>query len=574
MGTWDCLGRFYREGMWKGFHYYWHVKQQGICLQDAESLCYKWGTTSNGKGLQEQSGSEDTCQSGAAASGSAARAMFITKETCHQSHTADAINAMLNEKYVPHVRYTLQFQESFGCWNNFIVQIPVSLQVALLGMYGAEDWKNKLKRSEQSQQGLCIIDKGERQVIVLGNYMEELQEEMKFDGVSFRAQTKSSLPYYVSYQQKPDSAARKVQKNLGSSNRPFSSYKQSLKMPESPNQTMEFLCRSWSPSASDFLDLFPSSNFLLPESVKDETEEREEEGVGEKLKEEYEKERTEETLKNTAQRNRIIARKGKNYRMDLNHMMEWLKGKSLTSLLRSHREKKKEEMRFQTAKLHAALSLTRLAAAIAGFSTNVSIDIQDTNHFDCGGTGDWNQDKGVVVASAAALMTTVCAEAAESLGAQRSQVACAVNSGLAIQTPTDMITVTATAATCLRGAAALKSRALADSYSPRSQDILKVGAQICIIMPSGQKEYKLVNIYLKYDQLTLSFRKKYLGGALTTSKQYKVINITEEPKAGQGSFLLSLKTDKGIIRLLFEDEKQSTIWKTTISNLLKICNPR
>ncbi|CAK9180278.1 unnamed protein product [Ilex paraguariensis] len=173
--------------------------------------------------------------------------------------------------------------------------------------------------------------------------------------------------------------------------------------------------------------------------------------------------------------------------MDFKHMVGWVKGKPLTSFIRSHKEKRREEVRFHTAKLHAALSLTQLAAAIAGFATNGSTELYNINHTDHGGTGSWNQEKGVVVASAAALMTTVCAEAAEYLGAQRSQVACAVNSGLAIQTPIDMITLTATAATCLRGAATLKSRALENSYSPKSQeDILKAGAQIYIIMPSGE----------------------------------------------------------------------------------------
>ncbi|KAK4375746.1 hypothetical protein RND71_006423 [Anisodus tanguticus] len=99
--------------------------------------------------------------------------------------------------------------------------------------------------------------------------------------------------------------------------------------------------------------------------------------------------------------------------------------------------------------------------------------------------GEWSHNMGSVVASAAALMTSVCAEAAESMGAGRAQVASAVNSGLAIQTPMDMIAVTATAATCFRGAAILKSRAIEDS-SPRIPEMLAAGALIWIMMPSGK----------------------------------------------------------------------------------------
>lgn len=143
--------------------------------------------------------------------------------------------------------------------------------------------------------------------------------------------------------------------------------------------------------------------------------------------------------------------------MDFSHMKGWLKGKSLSNLFGSQREKKKEEVRLHTAKLHAALSLTQLAAAIAGFATNGNSSTEAQDHIkhaissNGGGRAtvlEWDQDMGVVVASAAALLTAVCAEAAEALGAKRARVASAVKSGLATQTPVDMITLTATAATC------------------------------------------------------------------------------------------------------------------------------
>lgn len=116
----------------------------------------------------------------------------------------------------------------------------------------------------------------------------------------------------------------------------------------------------------------------------------------------------------------------------------WLGEKSLTSLLRRNRAKKKEDVRLQTASIHAALSVTRLAAAIASVTAaKRSIDSESESA----------QDIGDIVASAAALVTTVCAEAAESLGAQTIHVSSAINSGWATQTTSDMITLTAAAAT-------------------------------------------------------------------------------------------------------------------------------
>ncbi|XP_052194571.1 VAN3-binding protein-like isoform X2 [Diospyros lotus] len=330
-------------------------------------------------------------------------------------------------------------------------------------------------------------------------------------------------------------------------------YKQSLSSDSSnsPISAMEFLCRPWSSSASGFQQIFSSSNLFLPLHVNNWIKELEESNA-------------EETSENKVSRGRHI-----NKKIGFSQML-WLKGKSLSNLLRLRREKKKEEVRLHTAKLHAALSLTQLAAAIAGFTTSGIIEAQDIEHSRTGGTTlACDQNMSAVVASAAALLTTVCAEAAESLGAKHTHVTSVVKSGLATNSPTDVITLTATAATCLRGAAMLKSRAKAHTNLARSQEPIKVGAQISIILPSGKREFKWVTICLKQRQLMLCFRIKYLGGALTATKEYKIVNITEENREITGWYSLSLKTDKGIIKLLFEDDKQSIIWISTISNLLQ-----
>ncbi|XP_016445248.1 VAN3-binding protein isoform X1 [Nicotiana tabacum] len=253
-------------------------------------------------------------------------------------------------------------------------------------------------------------------------------------------------------------------------------------------------------------------------------------------------------------------------KLDLHHMKGWLKSKSPFCFFRSSHQEKKEKLRLQTAKLHALLSLTQLASAISGFASNSSSGILDSQQM------NWSHNMASVVASAAALMTTVCAEAAESLGAGRAQVASAVNSGLAIQTPMDMIAVTATTATyhCLlpglRGAAILKSRAL-DDPSPRIPEMLTAGARIRIIMLSGHKEDKWVTLHQKQNQLILSLKRKYFG-ALTTSKEYKLINIIRECFEAQDQYFVSLKTNNGIIKLLFKDEMQLSIWISTISSVL------
>ncbi|WKA06291.1 hypothetical protein VitviT2T_024195 [Vitis vinifera] len=130
-------------------------------------------------------------------------------------------------------------------------------------------------------------------------------------------------------------------------------------------------------------------------------------------------------------------------------MQGWLRGKTMTSLVNGHRAQKKDEVRLHTAQVHAALSVAQLAAAIAGFAANSSTEAaQDINiHATNGGIVTRDKDMSAV-ASAAALVATVCAEAAESVGARRAHITSAVSSGLASRTSVDMMALTATAATC------------------------------------------------------------------------------------------------------------------------------
>lgn len=51
----------------------------------------------------------------------------------------------------------------------------------------------------------------------------------------------------------------------------------------------------------------------------------------------------------------------------------------------------------------------------------------------------------------------------------------------------------------------------------------------------------------------------------------KVFSI-EDTIESEGYFILSLKTNNGTVKLLFEDEKELSIWISTISNLQKMHN--
>lgn len=53
----------------------------------------------------------------------------------------------------------------------------------------------------------------------------------------------------------------------------------------------------------------------------------------------------------------------------------------------------------------------------------------------------------------------------------------------------------------------------------------------------------------------------------------KIINVTDAAEEAQGYYVLKLKTNDGDIKLLFAERKQSSVWISTVSNLLQMLNP-
>ncbi|KAG6648997.1 hypothetical protein CIPAW_07G182300 [Carya illinoinensis] len=353
-------------------------------------------------------------------------------------------------------------------------------------------------------------------------------------------------------ERKPESCTRAHGCLTTNENPSCSSSCRSSDILQGPVHAMEFLCRPWSPSATNFMQIFSSSTVRekpqSDESRKEKQRWRKPKGMQPKATE--------------------VLSVG--WEISLNITTIKAEPKFFASLLR-RRVTTKEEDRLRTANVHATLSVACLAAAIAGIAANstkeAAKDVIPIGNGD-GGKVAWDKNMGDTVASAAALIATVCAETAESIGANKAHVASAVNSGLAAQTPVDIITLTATAATCLRGAAILKSRAMAYDSLSRCPELLEIGAQLAVVTPSGNKRHMRVSIYFKRKQLILSLEKKFLG-VLTTLKKYKIFHVTEETEEAHGNFSISLKSHSGDIKVWFEDENQWSLWVSVISNLLQ-----
>ncbi|RLN22273.1 uncharacterized protein C2845_PM07G31620 [Panicum miliaceum] len=258
---------------------------------------------------------------------------------------------------------------------------------------------------------------------------------------------------------------------------------------------------------------------------------------------------------------------------------------SAVSLTGSQRRRRRDELRLHSAQAHAAVSVAQLAAAVAGM---VSVcELRQPAARDGGSGGD--RRMGAVLASAAALVATVCAEAAETGGANRARVASAVRAGRESRSPAELLALTATAATSLRGAAALRIRA-ADirgiggdgNFSVSIRASIQKGTTLRVCLPCGRVRVRTAAIFLKGGTVVLRLGKKLLLGTFATHKDYEVLAVSggggeggggggggEAAADGRRLFPLSLSTPGGAtVQLLFEHQAHCKAWAASVEGML------
>lgn len=96
--------------------------------------------------------------------------------------------------------------------------------------------------------------------------------------------------------------------------------------------------------------------------------------------------------------------------------------------------KKKDKARMENAQMHSAISVAGLATALAAVAA-------------AGNSTGSSTKMSMAVASATELLASHCIELAESAGAEHDHVASVVRSAVDIQSPGDLMTLTAAAAT-------------------------------------------------------------------------------------------------------------------------------
>jgi len=119
---------------------------------------------------------------------------------------------------------------------------------------------------------------------------------------------------------------------------------------------------------------------------------------------------------------------------------------------------KVDKARAERARVHAAVSVASVAAAVAAVAAGAATASPQMEDID-------GARMESALASATQLLASHCVEVAELAGADHDQVVSAVEAAVDVRSPGDLLTLTAAAATALRGAAAMRHRAQREARS-------------------------------------------------------------------------------------------------------------
>ncbi|XP_044983321.1 VAN3-binding protein-like [Hordeum vulgare subsp. vulgare] len=237
---------------------------------------------------------------------------------------------------------------------------------------------------------------------------------------------------------------------------------------------------------------------------------------------------------------------------------------------------RKEKARADLAQAHAMVSVAKVSAAVAAITAATSRDNQDSKI-------------AAAMASATKLLASHCAEAAQLAGAGHETVSSAVRSAVSVTGPGDLMTLTAAAATALRGAAALKKRVQPETRSNASvipyekaplswsPDIWCKEGKLLKRTRKGDLHKRRVSIYInKRSQVILKLKSKHMGGVLSKNNKSVVYGVyselpewTEPGKSLPETCCFGLSTVQGLIEFKCESRTSKQSWVHGVQNLLQ-----
>ncbi|XP_074316161.1 VAN3-binding protein-like [Silene latifolia] len=292
--------------------------------------------------------------------------------------------------------------------------------------------------------------------------------------------------------------------------------------------------------------------------------------------------------------------------------------KTVGRWLKDRREKKKEELRVHNAQLHAAVSVAAVAAAIAATAAATAAVSGSS------GKDDHAEQTDTAMAAAATLVAARCVEAAEAMGAEREQLVSVISSAVNVQSHGDIMTLTAAAATALRGAATLKARTMKEvcniaavlplekgigiksehTHSQNSssnseansqgenfiglcnEELLSRGSELLKRTRTGDLHWKIVSVYIdKTGQVILKMKSKHVVGTITKKKKKVLAEVCKDMPVwlerrvtetrGEERRYFGLKTiSNRIIEFECKNQREYDMWTQGVSRLLAMVNDK
>ncbi|XP_015624951.1 VAN3-binding protein [Oryza sativa Japonica Group] len=250
-----------------------------------------------------------------------------------------------------------------------------------------------------------------------------------------------------------------------------------------------------------------------------------------------------------------------------------------------------DKARAERARVHAAVTVASVAAAVAAVASGAANDPDDLD--------DAKMD--AALASATQLLASHCIEIAELAGADHDQVASAVEAAVDVRSPGDLMTLTASAATALRGATALRLRAQREARSKVAAvapyektgscrgDIWCKEGTLLKRSRKGALHRKRVAVYInKKSQVIVKLKSKHIGGAFSKKKKSVVYGVDDDVQAwpaphacGGGAVppapetassekcQFGLRTAQGVVEFQCESRAQKQDWVESVKNLLR-----
>ncbi|KAK9683752.1 hypothetical protein RND81_10G162300 [Saponaria officinalis] len=268
-----------------------------------------------------------------------------------------------------------------------------------------------------------------------------------------------------------------------------------------------------------------------------------------------------------------------------------IKGKTMGRRLKDQKERKKNEIRTHNAQLHAAVSVAGVAAAIAAITAS-----NTTSAAMFTGQSRAPSKPTAALASATALVASHCIEIAEELGADHHQILTAVDSAINARTNGDIMTLTAGAATALRGAAILKARlqkgyggaglTLSEDQSEDGRELNSMTAMNYVMQGDdllkrtrkGDLHWKRVSFSINSAlQIVVKLKSKHMGGAFTKKKKFIVTGVysdvpswperePEDDKDHRAYF--GIQTADRIIEFECRNKGEKQMWTDGIHHML------